>query len=53
MLKEKINKLENRVFLRHCNKLLCDFTMNIRSTILRICLIQGLITGWFRLGGII
>jgi len=53
MLKEKIGKLKNRVFCRHGKKLLRDLTMNTRSTISRICPIQSLITGWFRLGGII
>jgi len=53
MFKEKFSKLENRVFPKHGKELLRDFTMNTRCMILRVCLIQGLISGWFRLGGII
>ena len=49
MFKDKFCKLENRIFLRGCRKLLYDFIMNVRSTISRICLIQSLISGWFRL----
>jgi hypothetical protein len=49
MLKDKFCKLENRIFLRGCRKLFPNFIMNIRSTISRICLIQSLIFGWFRL----
>jgi hypothetical protein len=39
MCKDKFCKLENRIFLRVCRKLLCEFIMNARSTILRICLV--------------
>jgi hypothetical protein len=51
MLKNKFCELKNRIFCRGCKKLLCDFIMNTRSPILRICLIQGLISAWFRLWG--
>jgi hypothetical protein len=39
MCKDKFCKLENRIFLRGGRKPLCEFIMNARSTILRICLI--------------
>jgi hypothetical protein len=49
MFKDKVHKLENRIFLRRCTKLLCKVNMNVRSTISRICLIQfihSLISSW-------
>jgi hypothetical protein len=39
MCKDKFCKLENGIFLRVCRKLLFEFIMNARSTILRICLV--------------
>jgi hypothetical protein len=52
MQKDKFCELENRIFLKGCNKLLHDFIMNTRGTISRICHIQSLISSWFRLWGI-
>jgi hypothetical protein len=39
VLKDKLGSLKDRIFFRHCRKLLYDFIMNVRSTVLRICLI--------------
>jgi hypothetical protein len=49
MLKDKFCKLEGRIFLIESRKLFCEVNMNIRSTILRVCLIQSLIPSWIRL----
>jgi hypothetical protein len=52
MIKDEICKVENRIFLRGCKKLLRDDIMNTRSTISKICPIQSLISGWIGLRGI-
>jgi hypothetical protein len=49
VIKDKFSKLEDRISLRGCKKLLYDFVINTRSTTLRICLIQSLISAWFEL----
>jgi len=49
MLKDKFCKLDDRIFFRRCRELLFEVNMNVRSTTSRICLIQCLISSWFRL----
>jgi len=49
MLKDKFCKLKNRILLKGSRKLPCDLIMNVRSRILRVCLIQSLLSSWFRL----
>jgi hypothetical protein len=49
MLEDKFRKLDRRIFLRESGKLLYHLLMSTRSTILRICPSQSLISGWLRL----
>ena len=49
VLEDKFCELENGIFCRGFKKLLHDLVINTRSTALKICLIQGLISAWFGL----